>query len=309
MISKMSNRLLIWSSRLFLLVSLFYSLWSTKKDDVISANESSVFLVLRLDSKVFPTRNSGLIRHSRAKTLSPLLLHYRLKAGIFLAKAGLFSIYLIMLASDVSINPRPILDSTVFGVTTNSSSFTTDEDPLSDIDSLSTADDSDSELTSSDDEVDDEVCDPYPYFDLGLGNMGICFGTWNVNRLITAKFDQIKLFLLGRNNRPQIDILSLNETFLKPTTPDSFYSVPGFTIDRRDRKGIKKGGGVLVYVNDEISHQRRTDLEDSNVEAIWVEFFPFKSNRSLLFSDIYRPPSSSKEDDERLEKTLRLRIC
>ena len=101
MISKMSNRLLIWSSRLFLLVSLFYSLWSTKKDDVISANESSVFLVLRLDSKVFPTRNSELIRHSRAKTLSPLLLHYRLKAGIFLAKAGLSSTYLIMLAGDV----------------------------------------------------------------------------------------------------------------------------------------------------------------------------------------------------------------
>ena len=101
MISKMSNRLLIWSSRLFLLVSLFYSLWSTKKDDVISANESSVFLVLRLDSKVFPTRNSGLIRHSRVKMLSPLLLHYRLKAGIFLAKAGLSSTYLIMLAGDV----------------------------------------------------------------------------------------------------------------------------------------------------------------------------------------------------------------
>ena len=69
--------------------------------------------------------------------LSPLLLHYRLKAGIFLAKAGLSSTYLIMLAGDVivSINPGPILDCTVFGVTTNSSSFTT-EDPLSDIDSV-----------------------------------------------------------------------------------------------------------------------------------------------------------------------------
>ena len=171
---------------------------------------------------------------------------------------------------------------------------------------VSTADDSGSELTSSN----DEVCDPYPYFDLGLGNMGIRFGIWNVNRLTTAKFDQIKLFLLGRNNCPQIDILSLDETFLKPTTPDSFNSVPGFTIYHQDCKGIKKGGGVLVYVNYEISHQRRTDLvEDSNVEAIWVEFCPFKSKRSLLFSGIYRPPSSSKEDDERLEKTLRLRIC
>lgn len=171
---------------------------------------------------------------------------------------------------------------------------------------MSTADDSGSELTSSN----DEVCDPYPYFDLGLGNMGIRFGIWNVNRLTTAKFDQIKLFLLGRNNCPQIDILSLDETFLKPTTPDSFNSVPGFTIYHQDCKGIKKGGGVLVYVNYEISHQRRTDLvEDSNVEAIWVEFCPFKSKRSLLFSGIYRPPSSSKEDDERLEKTLRLRIC
>lgn len=144
-------------------------------------------------------------------------------------------------------------------------------------------------------------CNPYPHFNLHLGSKGIRFGTWNVNRLTTSKMEQIKLFLLGNDNRPQVDILSINETFLKPNLPDCLFSVPGFTIYRRDRKGTRKGGGILVYVNDEIKHRRRTDIENSNIEAVWLEVFPFKSNRPVLFSGIYRPPSYSKEDDQVLE--------
>ena len=117
------------------------------------------------------------------------------------------------------------------------------------------------------------------------------------------KFDQIRLFLLDKHSRPQIDILSLNETFLKSSIPDSLYSVQGFSVYRRDRKD-KNGGGVMIYINDELNHRRRTDLESVDVEAIWIDIYPYKSNRSALVAGIYRPPSYTREQDDILERNI-----
>ena len=136
----------------------------------------------------------------------------------------------------------------------------------------------------------------YAQFDLGLDNKGLRIGHWNVNRLTSTKFDQIKLFLVGKSGRPQVDVLFLNETFLKPDIPDSLYAVPGFTICRCDRIS-KCGGGVLAFVNQDLRVKRRIDLENADLEITWLELFPFKSKRSLFISGIYRPPSYYSADD------------
>ena len=44
------------------------------------------------------------------------------------------------------------------------------------------------------------------------------------------KFDQIKLFLLEKLGKPQFGVLLLNETFLKPNVPDTFFEVLGYSI-------------------------------------------------------------------------------
>ena len=111
------------------------------------------------------------------------------------------------------------------------------------------------------------------------------------------------MFLKNKDGTPQVDVLWLNETFLKSDIPDSLYSVPGFTIFRRDRR-IKNGGGILAFGNDELSAIRRTDLEDSNLEILWLEIAPFKSKRSLLLAGIYRPPCSTRTDDIALENNI-----
>ena len=63
----------------------------------------------------------------------------------------------------------------------------------------------------------------WSHFDLSLGDKGLRIGHWNVNRLTSAKFEQLKFFLLGKSGRPQVDVLFLNETFLKPNIPDSLW--------------------------------------------------------------------------------------
>lgn len=80
-------------------------------------------------------------------------------------------------------------------------------------------------------------------------------------------FDQIKQFLNNKNEKPQVDVLWMIETCLKPDVSDSFYSIPGFTIFKRDGQ-TKNDGGVLAFVTDELSVTRRNDLEDLNLEIL-----------------------------------------
>ena len=132
-------------------------------------------------------------------------------------------------------------------------------------------------------------------FDLGSDDKGLRIGHWNVNRLSSEKFDQIKLFLIGKSGRAQVDILS--------DITDVLYAVPGFSIYQRDRVS-RCGGGVLVFVNDKLKLKRQDDLENLDLEVIWLEVFPIKSKRSLFISGIYRPPWYSLADDIRLEKNI-----
>ena len=81
------------------------------------------------------------------------------------------------------------------------------------------------------------------------------------------------------------------------------YAVPGFSICRRDRVS-RCGGGVLVFINEGLKLKRRDDLENLDLEVIWLEVFPFKSNRSLFISGIYRPRWYSLADDIHLAKNI-----
>ena len=60
----------------------------------------------------------------------------------------------------------------------------------------------------------------------------------------------------------------------------------------------------MAYINDNLNVIRRTDLENQEVEVIWLEVCPFKSKRSLLIDSIYCPLSYTKVDDLSLEKNF-----
>ena len=66
----------------------------------------------------------------------------------------------------------------------------------------------------------------------------------------------------------------------------------------------KKGGGVAVYCSDRLRFRRREDLETISTEILWLEVYPFKSQRSLLIAGCYRPPSNTKEQDKEFEKCI-----
>ena len=84
--------------------------------------------------------------------------------------------------------------------------------------------------------------------------------------------------------------MSFYETWAHKDIADSGLEIPGYKLFRRDR-GVK-GGGLAVYVKNDVKVIRRPDLEESTIERLWVEVCPPKS-RSFLIGTFYRPPTSS----------------
>jgi hypothetical protein len=74
--------------------------------------------------------------------------------------------------------------------------------------------------------------------------------------------------MLLNSGKKQIDVLFLLETFLKSKTPDTLLEIAGYTLYRKDRCGVKKGGGILVYIINNLKVERLYDLEENELEAI-----------------------------------------
>ena len=75
----------------------------------------------------------------------------------------------------------------------------------------------------------------------------------------------------------------------------------GYHIVRKDRKS-GKGGGVVVFIRDDLKWQRRTDLENE-MESIVIELFIQKS-KPFIVCTIYRPPDSSLHNIDDFETQL-----
>ena len=136
---------------------------------------------IKSSRSVRKSANSSVMATSRKLIITVRLLNLTLAAN------------LLLLSNDVSTNPGPMEMGNLLYSPKDSSFSSTDSDELA---CLLTG--PINESTSSSDSV-DEI--QHSYFDLGLDEKGIRIGHWNVNHLTLDKFDQIKVFLLGKLGR------------------------------------------------------------------------------------------------------------
>ena len=129
----------------------------------------------------------------------------------------------------------------------------------------------------------------YPELSSDLRRKGLKLLHLIVNGIL-SKLEQIRILLIetGRN----VHVFKISETHLDSSIPDSVTSMSGYTIIWKDRPtGL--GGGLCIYVRNDLNWQRRYDLEKDEIETIVLEFF-IKCAKSLILSVVYRPPDSSK---------------
>ena len=110
-----------------------------------------------------------------------------------------------------------------------------------------------------------------------------------------------------------IDVCLVTETFLRPTIPDSYVTIDGYLLFRRDRKICKcrqkecsqphNGGGVLIYVRSSYKCEIFDTSDES--ESLWVKLSSTHSSDPLFVNVTYHPPSSNpKPTLDYLNKSL-----
>ena len=90
------------------------------------------------------------------------------------------------------------------------------------------------------------------------------------------------------------DILMLCETWLKSNSPHP--NVPGYQLERHDRKR-RKGGGTGILISSKCRYKRRYDLEEldcPSLESCFIELYNHKKN--TIFGSIYRPPNTPPDE-------------
>ena len=98
-----------------------------------------------------------------------------------------------------------------------------------------------------------------------------------------------------------VDILAINETRLDSSIQNGEVSIPGYTLERKDRN--RNGGGVALYIRDSINYNRLLDLPDDNMELISIQVSKPKA-KPFIVCTWYRPPRSTTELMNRFEDVL-----
>ena len=98
-----------------------------------------------------------------------------------------------------------------------------------------------------------------------------------------------------------VDILAINETRLDSSIQNGEVSIPGYTLERKDRN--RNGGGVALYIRDSINYKRLIDLPDDNMELISIQVSKPKA-KPFIVCTWYRPPGSTTELMNRFEDVL-----
>ena len=88
---------------------------------------------------------------------------------------------------------------------------------------------------------------------------------YNVNSLTCrTKLEQIGS--LGR--QINLSVIAISETKLDDNIQDSVFTIPGYNVEYRHR--TRKGGGVALYIRDDIPYVRTSKLESNVLEHVSV---------------------------------------
>ena len=95
-------------------------------------------------------------------------------------------------------------------------------------------------------------------------------------RSLQNKIDELSCEL--KSNK--VDIAIISETWLNEPIPDQLLNIDGYQILRNDKTN-KRGGGVCIYVKQNMKFKRWDMLENSEKETIWVTVRPKKLPRDI----------------------------
>ena len=115
-------------------------------------------------------------------------------------------------------------------------------------------------------------------------------------RSITKKIHFYQSFNLHKS----CDIISVSETWLTASIPNSFINLQDFSLVRSDRNSTSKSraGGSAIYIKSNIEYSVLTEpsemLTDYCDSSVWLNIKNSTTSRPTIISSIYLPPDANK---------------
>ena len=88
-------------------------------------------------------------------------------------------------------------------------------------------------------------------------------------------------------------IIGISETKFNNSILFSTLMLNSYNIPIRKDREINNGGGLIIYVKDNIFFKRRDDLETNSIENIWIEVQSLRNK--FLLGLFYGPPNATTE--------------
>ena len=128
-----------------------------------------------------------------------------------------------------------------------------------------------------------------------LNTRNLSVGHCNI-RGIRANLADLKVHL-----STYYDMFCLTETMLSQPVGMGELKIKGYQAPvRRDRD--HNGGGLMIYLSNNVHAKRRNDLESPSIETIWVECEV--KGIKLLICNCYRPPNAGIDFWDALQNQL-----
>ena len=115
------------------------------------------------------------------------------------------------------------------------------------------------------------------------------FSLLHVNaRSLNKNYDDLSTFLTTLKNF-RFSVIGVTETWLHSNSPPIF-SLDNYDMIRADR-AAGRGGGVAIYLNNQLTFRKRPDLHFEGAEDIFIEIIN-DSDKNIIVGVIYRPPNN-----------------
>jgi hypothetical protein len=104
-----------------------------------------------------------------------------------------------------------------------------------------------------------------------------------------------------------LDIIGISETWLDGDIAEVEVAIAGFRCYRKDREQVKTGknGGVLMYVQDDITPCAYRELNQYKAESMWCKIVADKG-KEIVLGVCYRSPTAGEAETEELFKVMRM---
>ena len=99
----------------------------------------------------------------------------------------------------------------------------------------------------------------------------------NARSLSEEKLDELQVNVTIHD----VSIICVAETWFKYYMDDNNLSIEGFSVERKYRNDERTGGGVACYIRNSFMYKRLSNVQEKELEVIWLKIMPKKLPRKF----------------------------